>query len=291
MRIPDDMRKCAVFVAMKDDRGQHKFTGTAFCYQLRPTEDRGYGYLVTARHVIDGTCRNGADGKIYLRVNRRSGGSEYIETKPTDWLFDADDETVDVCVFPLDGRPFGSDPELFFLDSRASVTEQMVRLEGIGPGDDTFAIGLFAQHAGKGRNIPIVRVGNIAAMPEEKVASKTMDIDAYLVEVRSLRGLSGSPVFVSLGPVRQSFYERAMGEINFGYKFVFLGLVHGHWDITRTQTDAYLLDAADGETINQGIAMVVPADKITQLLERPELADLRRKHDERVSNAGGSAEG
>jgi len=68
----------------------------------------------------------------------------------------------------------------------------------IGLGDETFAIGLFRSHYGQQRNMPVIRVGNIAAMPEEPIAAKYGKdfIEGYLVEMRSIAGLSGSPVFV-----------------------------------------------------------------------------------------------
>jgi hypothetical protein len=56
---------------------------------------------------------------------------------------------------------------------------------------------------GRQRNIPIVRIGNVASMPHEPVATKNRGaIEAYLVEARSVGGLSGSPVLVQLGIVR-----------------------------------------------------------------------------------------
>src|SRR5437667_12877151 len=42
-------------------------------------------------------------------------------------------------------------------------------IRGICLGDETFAIGLFRSHHGAQRNIPIIRIGNIAAMPEEPI--------------------------------------------------------------------------------------------------------------------------
>ena len=70
-------------------------------------------------------------------------------------------------------------------------------------GDEVFVVGLFRHRHGTQRNIPIVRVGNLAALTEEKVATNDFGlVDAYLIEARSIGGLSGSPVFLNLWVVR-----------------------------------------------------------------------------------------
>jgi hypothetical protein len=66
--------------------------------------------------------------------------------------------------------------------------------EQIGIGNEVAFAGLFVNHHGKKRNEPIVRFGNICGIPSEPVSTKAGDIEAYLVESRSVGGLSGSPV-------------------------------------------------------------------------------------------------
>ena len=86
------------------------------------------------------------------------------------------------------------------------ATDKVINDNAIGVGDEVFLTGLFANHIGQQRNLPIIRVGNIALMPEEPVQHPSLGpIDAYLIEARSIGGLSGSPVFVHLAPT--SFKE------------------------------------------------------------------------------------
>src|SRR5207249_4040069 len=75
----------------------------------------------------------------------------------------------------------------------------------IGIGDAVLISGLFAYLGGEKRNLPIVRMGNIAMMPgteripveRHKVRGRTIeDVEGYLIEVRSRSGMSGSPCFV-----------------------------------------------------------------------------------------------
>ena len=78
------------------------------------------------------------------------------------------------------------------------MTEKVIKENEIEVGEEVFVTGLFSHHHGQSKNIPIVRVGNISAMPEEKIQTKEHLMDAYLIEARSIGGLSGSPVFVIL---------------------------------------------------------------------------------------------
>ena len=47
-----------------------------------------------------------------------------------------------------------------------------------------------------------------------------------------------------------------------------LGLVHGHWDAPPSQVDAAIVDNRR-ESVNVGIAIVVPAQKILEVLNQP----------------------
>ena len=74
----------------------------------------------------------------------------------------------------------------------------------VGVGDEVFITGLFSHHHGNHKNIPIVRTGNIASMPEEKIQTQNYLREAFLIEARSIGGLSGSPVFLNLGIVKKT---------------------------------------------------------------------------------------
>ncbi len=154
------------------------------------------------------------------------------------------------------------------------ATEDVIRDRDIGVGDDAFLTGLFSNHYGRDRNIPIVRVGSIAAMPGEKVEvdffGTAVLIDAYLLEARSIGGLSGSPVFV----VTSGF--RGGGVIHAGPQFYLLGLMRGHWDVRLSAADAVITDEQRREAVNMGIAVVVPASKILDLTNQPRFVEQRQ---------------
>ena len=74
------------------------------------------------------------------------------------------------------------------LKLRWAATPDFIAKEGIGPGEDVFVVGLFRRHTGRAQNIPIIRVGNLVAMPEEPVQTATGLQEAYLVELHSIGG-------------------------------------------------------------------------------------------------------
>ncbi len=154
------------------------------------------------------------------------------------------------------------------------VTPEVIQSRNIGLGDDVFLTGLFVHHAQTHRNIPIVRVGNISCMLEESVQTADGLFDAYLVEARSIGGLSGSPVFVVTGgSVRQVGNSSQIGT---GFECFLLGLMHGHWVIPYT-----VGRAVQNELVSMGIAVVIPSERILEALNLPELLNLRQKSKEK----------
>ena len=93
-------------------------------------------------------------------------------------------------------------------------------------------------------------------------------MDGYLVEIRSISGLSGSPVFLHTEAKHFSPAPR-------GPRFYLLGLMHGHWDVKNPEADVLSRDKKDG-AINTGISVVVPVTKVIEALKQDRLAEQRR---------------
>jgi hypothetical protein len=51
-------------------------------------------------------------------------------------------------------------------------------------GDDVFLCGTFVSHLGTSKNIPVIRIGHISAMPEEPVDYFSPTRPAYLMDIR-----------------------------------------------------------------------------------------------------------
>jgi len=265
MRVPDQVRQCVVFVGLpvKMRKGQIgiEFKGTAFFVGVPSENIAGldYVYLVTAKHVA-----KTLEGKRFLvRINTKAGRSAVLMGEGTRWWYHPTDESVDVALIT-----FAPPPEFEYKRIQTSmfVSNEMIRNKGIGPGDEVFITGLFAQLSGSERNLPVVRTGNIAMIPDESIPTSMGDIEAYLIEARSIGGISGSPAFV-----------RETTDLGSG-SFYFLGLMHGHWDIP-TKKRSFVEDMYSAGTVNVGIAIVVPAKKILEVLNQPQLVEQRRAED------------
>jgi hypothetical protein len=242
------------------------FRGTAFFTSVPSAIIQGslYIYLVTAKHVAVTL-----EGKPFLvRANTKNGTSILVRGEGARWWYHPTDDSVDVAVVPWappEPIEYVSVPTSMFL------SDEIMRSKSIGSGDEVFITGLFAHLSGSKRNLPIVRMGNIAMMPGEPVPTTAFgDIEAYLIEARSIGGLSGSPAFV------RETVQMGLGS------FYLLGLMHGHWDIPPQQKNDELQVGEDMfSRVNLGIAIVVPAKKILEVVNQPELLEMRRTADEK----------
>lgn len=223
--------------------------------------------LVTARHIVDGL--KGHD--LYMRLNSHDGASQITRVvKDTKWLFH-DDPLVDVAV--LAWMPPGDIVDYKWVGIDIAFSESLH--QSIGPGDDVCTVGLFAHVSGAQRNIPIVRSGNIAMVPCEPVPTSSGEIEAYLIESRSIGGLSGSPAFV---------WESTVGQ----RRGFLLGVVKGHWDIPAENKNDLAADAQS--SVNMGIAIVVPASKIVDILNGPVMSQRLKKSKSAYRNRIGIGE-
>jgi hypothetical protein len=272
VQVPPEVTTCVCFVGYKDATGIHP-AGTAFFvgYPVEGIADRHFVHLVTAKHVLDGIKNRTVDGGVYLRLNFKGRGSDWVRTTLSQWYVHPADPFLDVAVL-LDA-PI-EDIDYLAIPLSMTATDEVIASNGIGVGDEVFMTGLFVGHQGRGKNEPIVRVGNIAAMPEEPVQTRWdnnyVQIKAYLVEARSIGGLSGSPVFVHLGVHR--WIEGGVKVSTSGPHFYWLGLMHGHWDQRPPTSSPFYHEA-----VNMGIGIVIPVSKVLEVMAQPEVAELRKR--------------
>ena len=268
MRVPDEVLKCVVFVGLlpvpSNDQKPFHFIGTAFFISM-PSGKEGtrFVYLITAKHVAEKLAHK----QFLLRMNNKRGSSDFAIGDGAEWFTHPSDDSVDVAVLPY--APSLDEFDYKTIGVETFLTDDVIRVKNIGVGDEVFITGLFAHVCGFRRNLPIMRIGNIAMMPDEAIPTKDFgNIDACLVEARSIGGLSGSPVFV-----------RETVPVGIG-SFYLLGLMHGHWEISANRKNDLLGDELG--SVNMGIAIVIPAKKIMEVLNHPDLIEKRRKANERL---------
>jgi hypothetical protein len=282
MRVPDEVRQCVAFIGVDST----KFGGTGFFVNIPSLSipNAFYSYFVTAKHVADNTI----DRDFVVRMNKIDGPAVPVLSQKgtTRWWLHPTDNT-DVAVMPL--RPDSSVIEWKGIPESMFVTDQVIRDNSLGTGDEVFITGLFTQVTGSTRNIPIVRAGHMAMMPGERVPTKLGPMEAYLIEARSIGGVSGSPVFVRetivlpMTKPGQIVKPENAPYLSGSGRFWLLGLMHGHWDVAPSAINDDAFDA-NGK-VNMGIAIVMPATKILETLYHPELVDMRKKGDEKASEA------
>jgi hypothetical protein len=269
-------RKCTGFLLRKPKRGGGKekpvFCGTAFFASVGFEGQEvgksdwlgGVDYAVTASHVVKNTS---STDELYLRVNRVFGGGQPVDIKvPTSaWRFHAvtdvavcavawPEERLEVMTIPLSAFPQGDEGTYF---------------NGVAENEDVMICGLLTNFPGSERIQPIVRTGTIALMPYEKVMvsidrNTSRNVDAYLLEMTSWPGLSGSPIIVY--PNRNPMNPRML---DFMIPYLLLGLVHGGLEI-----DKEVKFSRERATVKlgSGIAVGIPAESIREvLMNDPEL--------------------
>jgi hypothetical protein len=164
-----------------------------------------FTYFITAAHVVwnDWRKRNAKfppAGEVIIRLNRRRGGTMDIGLKKSEWIFHDDRRFVDLCAVYLSEpkHKYLSEGDVGVINIESlAVSVESVRIQSMEMmlGDEIFITGAFWPRLGEKKNIPIVRTGNIAALCEEPIDFFSPRQAAYLVETRSIGGISGSPVW------------------------------------------------------------------------------------------------
>lgn len=277
MRLNDEVRKCVVFVGRPRPDGGLTITGTGFLVSMdapRVGSHAGYFvYLVTARHVAD---RLPAE-RFGIHVRLKSGQTSVLWVDGPAWQFHPTDaDRVDLAI--VSPRLDLSEVDVRLIPVENILTDGTIEERGIGPGDEVYITGLFNRL----QDEPIVRTGNIAAMPRAPIPGvkigwrQACDSEGYLIEVRSLGGLSGSPIFVRQTVGMHITVEKKEGgteELPMfgGGPFYLLGLMHGHWKIKPGEHDRVDFETTQEEgSVAVGLSIAVPGKKILDILNSAE---------------------
>ena len=276
--IPTEVKKTVAFI-YKQHSAQYKDSlvpqGTGFFVGVEDTlrnQERTHVYFVTAKHVLKEN-ENFLEN-IYIRMNTRDSLSE---TRILNMnyngiyknVFTHRDSTVDIAVIPV--APDPSTFDYMMLPENYLTDRQSFKKLHISEGSDVFFTGMFTSYLGKKRNYPIVRFGRVALITDEKIPwDDEEETELYLIESSTFGGNSGSPVFFYLGA------ERGSGGIVIGRPEIKLaGIMKGYFG---ENTPLRIIETAriPGSNRNLGIAAVVPAYLLREILFGSELAEKRK---------------
>jgi hypothetical protein len=299
VRLDDIALKCVAFIGIK--RGD-RFVPRATCFFVSQIQfQHQFCSLVTAEHVVSGLLSKGHD--LWMRINVHGPkGAVVIPIRDATAAFyfhpDNESHATDVAVSPMPthyqdektGELHQFDINYLQLTGHPDnfVPNETFK-EKVGLGSDVAVIGLFRSHFGENRNVPIVRIGNISALPGEPVYTKYAGyLQAYLVESRSISGLSGSPVFAVADTalfVVEALAQRGMPKTQ---HLALLGLMHGHFDVPNLNEDVVSDDDMPERSVHTGIGVVIPIEKIIETLNHPDLIAMRKKTVERLRDRKGA---
>ena len=156
-----------------------------------------YPFLITARHVI------GDRDSVIIRMNR-SDSPVFIcvpvqlvtEGKEQNVFFSQRAE-VDLIAIRLPEVPNAA---YAAFDYSMILDEDLMKREGVSEGSDIFTVGYLFGYSGDQQNLSVVRFGKIALLSNEawyqSDSPRNMFEQAYLAELQSERGLSGTPVML-----------------------------------------------------------------------------------------------
>jgi len=276
VRIPSVVLKSVGFIGEVTDEestglgGDLCATGFFVCVPFKSAElwSERICYFVTAGHV----AKELSDKPIYFLVNKRGGGVTSLEPIDDKWGVHPTDRATDVAIIQVK-NPENSD--IATINVNDLVTSEHIEKEVVGVGDEVFITGLFTEAPGTSRNMPIVRHGNIAMIPDGQIQTDLGYADVYLVEARSIGGLSGSPVFVR--PSVEVNVEE--GRLHASGPIKLLGLMQGHWDIKESEMNAPSIIHNRKRGVNLGIGVVVPAIKILETINSPRMVEMREEYE------------
>jgi hypothetical protein len=281
VRIGEQAQKCVVFFGVPSHKttGAIEYGGTGFLVGVKQ-DDGVFTYLVTARHNAD-ELDKWADTGFTIRANLKGGGSVSIPVEKAQWARHPDDQ-VDLAATPF-RLATNFDVAYFSLESIVPQTEVI-------PGDVVSVVGLFRLLAGSNKNVAVVHTGNVAAMPDPSerlpirntATGKRIDVQGYLIQVPSLSGLSGAPIFLheSISLTGLVTPEGLTAKGFAGVKIV--GVYVGAWDARPGEVLSADKDLSGEVRVPVSIGVAVPGERIIELIkEHPVLKkkreDLLRK--------------
>ena len=284
MQIDRMFLDCTAFLGVPVEHG-FCAEGTGFFVRI-DLDGLGFDYIVTCRHVVRpfASLRDATpnDAPIWIRINRKTKLPFLFKTRRCDWICH-ENRGIDVCVYPFDEESVEEPNELQFATLTESIilTPQREKRFGLSLGDEIFIAGCFVGRVGEKKNIPVIRLASIAAMPDEPVWGGSPSRPAYLIETRSLGGVSGSPFFLHLYPDRISG-RRPLGSDGKGgiiAPYFLVGMMQG---LHSGQYAGEFIGKDDDETIvpkdadfNAGIAIGIPVAQIMEVIYRPDLVEAR----------------
>jgi hypothetical protein len=284
MRLPDRILRTSCLLGFKKETPQ--YAGSGFVVAVPDTHGNSHLYVVTAQRL----ARRMECCPIIMGFRYRDGSKALLEADNVHWYVHATDaNAVDVAVTPF--APAQRDRlDLEAIPEHLFASDERMRNGSIGVGDEIQAITEFTRFSYEDRHLPIIRTGHLAMLPAPRIPVKNFEpMEAYVAEIE---GLSGSPVWVRPtdyvnAQQRDGGKEKPPVPSSGDVDMIFLGLLHGPWAIAKAAMQGE--SAQYTERMTSGMSIVVPAHKILEVINQPELVAMRSKGDAKAEKKSSSA--
>lgn len=190
-----DIVVSSVFYLFQDEESalnSEKAGGTGFFVHMKSDDGNDCIYAVTNRHVIEQASA------FVIRVNTNDGGFDTIPLTLCDWVNHPNGADIAIASVEINHKHHRYSP----IPAQFFVSKESVETQDVDIGDEVYMLGRFIHHGGKTFNMPSARSGIISVLPNSKELIpmnpryNMPDQEAFLVEMRSISGYSGSPVFL-----------------------------------------------------------------------------------------------
>jgi hypothetical protein len=281
VRLDESFRGCAVVIGTGTIGTEDEISTWGTAFLVGETKIK-MAYLVTAAHVV----ADKVELPFEVRFNVKGAGAKNHTIEYPDWVFHPTDNTVDVAVHLIE-VPAWADVTLMPKTPNLAM-ENRLESKNIGAGNRTYTVGLWKFLHGKRRNQNYVYTGHIGLIPDnEKIrvdpwlpehGNQRVGVEAYLIEGEPLDGASGSPVFVRRTlpfSLPQGIGKKALQAYAEGSLWL-LGLQSDAYVGTPGE-DYEIPRSGDRVIVPRGVNVVVPVEKIIEVLDHPKLKDAREK--------------
>lgn len=267
MKIHQTYLDCSIYLyPTQEEASQGKSAGGSGFLVSVPSEEslQAHIFAVTNKHIIEPPFPQPPSPVVRLNTTERKAATLDLTGK---WIVSQTDDLAVALIDVVDLEPFQFEP----VPVSQFVTEKETwENDNIFPGTPCFMVGRFINRDGEQFNTPAVRFGDLSVMPWDKLNTEFGNQEAFLVEMHSIGGFSGSPVFTY--PHFADPGGRGLTQL--------LGVDCGHLRVKeflmrnkQREDDYYIL-------ANSGGAIVIAAWRLRELLEG-ELVKAARRTAER----------
>jgi hypothetical protein len=286
--VPRSFLDITIFLypSLEDAQARVRWGGSGFLLGVLSAANPSavHLYAVTNQHV---SC-----GAPVVRLTDKHGEVELHDGAASDWIDHPNGDDLAI-------RPLGTLAErrYAFLGLDSLLAPSDLTEYGVGPGDDCLMMGRYVNHQGAQFDRAAVRFGNISMLPEAiRQQERSFDQESFLVDMRSVSGFSGSPVFVYYeqtgprAPIPKDVVDKFSAAVEQDWsgllgKTWLLGVNWGNLPVWEDMKDEH--GSSRGRVrINSSMACVVPAWKITDLLEVDEVVKPKNETEKKLAERG-----